>query len=132
MAFDLYATGQGDCGVRHAGGPVWTTLREPDAPYGPPKPYDGQTRSLLETDQKAAGIDSNDKNLKPNPDGSYTVWFGPKAPKGKEGNWVQTVPGRSYFVFARLYGPLERATLPLMRAVRCRGFDSRAVTARST
>ena len=69
--------------------------------------YDGQTRGLLETDQKAAGVDSNDKNVKANADGSYTVWFGPKAPQGHEGNWVQTMPGKSYFVFLRLYGPLE-------------------------
>ena len=69
--------------------------------------YDGQTRSLLETDQKLAGVDSNDKNMKANADGSYTIWFGPKAPKGHEGNWVQTMPKKSYFVFLRLYGPLE-------------------------
>ncbi len=69
--------------------------------------YDGQTRSLLETDQKSAGIDSNNKNMKPNADGSYTVYFAPKPPEGKEDNWVQTMPGKSYFVFLRLYGPLE-------------------------
>lgn len=69
--------------------------------------YDGQTRSLLETDQKTAGLDSNSKDLKANSDGSYTVYFGPSAPAGNEGNWVQTRPGKSYFVFLRLYGPLE-------------------------
>lgn len=69
--------------------------------------YDGQTRSLLETDQKTAGIDSNNKNMKANADGSYTVYFGPKAPEGQAGNWVQTMPDKSYFVFLRLYGPLE-------------------------
>jgi hypothetical protein len=69
--------------------------------------YDGQTRSLLETDQKNAGIDSNNKNVKANSDGSYTIYFGPKAPQGKEDNWVQTMPEKSYFVFMRLYGPLQ-------------------------
>ena len=69
--------------------------------------YDGQTRSLLETDQKSAGIDSNDPALRANPDGSYTVWFGPAAPEGKQGNWVQTTPGKSYFAWLRLYGPLQ-------------------------
>ena len=29
------------------------------------------------------------------------------APAGKEKNWVQTVPGRSWNVILRLYGPLE-------------------------
>lgn len=69
--------------------------------------YDCQTRSLLETDQRSAGIDSNNPNLKANGDGSYTVYFGPQAPAGHEDNWVQTMPGKSYFVFMRLYGPLE-------------------------
>jgi len=69
--------------------------------------YDSQTRSLLETDQKKAGLDSLDPDVKPNADGSYTIWFGPSAPEGHESNWVQTMPGKSYFVFMRLYGPLE-------------------------
>ena len=69
--------------------------------------YDNQTRSMLETDQKAAGIDSNSPGLVANPDGSYTVWFGPKAPEGKEGNWVQTMPGKGWNTLLRLYGPLE-------------------------
>ena len=45
--------------------------------------------------------------MKANKDGSYTIHFGPKAPQGHEGNWVQTMPNKSYFVFLRLYGPLE-------------------------
>ncbi len=69
--------------------------------------YSGQHRSMLETDQQAAGVDSNRPNIKSNEDGSYTVWFGPKAPKGHEGNWVQTVPGKSFNSILRLYGPLE-------------------------
>ena len=69
--------------------------------------YDGQTRSMLETDQKLAGIDSNQKSMKSNADGSYTVWFGPKAPAGQEGNWVQTWPGKSWQVILRLYAPLQ-------------------------
>jgi len=69
--------------------------------------YDTQTRSLLETDQKFAGVDSKSPDLKPNKDKSYTVYFGPKAPKGKEGNWVQTMPGKAWSVVLRLYGPLK-------------------------
>lgn len=69
--------------------------------------YSGQHRSILETDQKLGGLDSLNPDIKPNPDGSYTIWFGPKAPRGDEGNWVQTMPGKSYFVFMRLYGPLD-------------------------
>ena len=69
--------------------------------------YDNQTRSVLETDQKSAGVDSNSPDIKANADGSYTVWFGPTPPPGKEGNWVQTMPGKSYNALLRLYGPLQ-------------------------
>ena len=69
--------------------------------------YDDPTRSLLPTDQKLAGLDSTLPGVKKNPDGSVTVSFGPHAPAGKEGNWVQTWPGKGYSVVLRLYGPLE-------------------------
>jgi hypothetical protein len=69
--------------------------------------YDNQTRSLLPTDQKSAGLDSNVPGLKKNADGGATIWFGPKAPAGNEANWVQTMPGKGYNVILRLYGPLE-------------------------
>ena len=69
--------------------------------------YSPQHRSMLETDQKLAGLDSNNPSVKPNKDGSYTIWFGPKSPKGKEDNWVQTIQGKKYMVLFRLYGPLQ-------------------------
>lgn len=69
--------------------------------------YDGQTRSMLETDQKSAGIDSTQQGINPNADGSVTVWFGPKAPAGHESNWVQTMPGKGWNTLIRLYGPLQ-------------------------
>lgn len=69
--------------------------------------YSNQHRSMLETDQKLAGLDSNNPAIKPNEDGSYTVWFGPEAPMGHEGNWIQTMPNKGYSVLLRLYGPLQ-------------------------
>jgi hypothetical protein len=69
--------------------------------------YDNQTRSLLETDQKLAGVDSHHPGLKTNADGSVTIWFGPKPPAGQENNWVQTVAGKGWNMLLRLYGPLE-------------------------
>ncbi len=69
--------------------------------------YDNQTRSMLETDQREAGVDSLAPDLVANEDGSYTVWFGPEPPEGKEGNWVQTMPGKGWNTYFRLYGPLE-------------------------
>ena len=69
--------------------------------------YDNQTRSMLPTDQKLAGIDSGVPGLQLNPDAGATVWFGPSPPAGHEGNWVQTMPGKGYSVLIRLYAPLE-------------------------
>ncbi len=69
--------------------------------------YDNQTRSMLETDQVSAGLDSTFPTMKKNADGSATVYFGPKAPAGQEGNWVQTIPGKGWNVILRLYGPTE-------------------------
>jgi hypothetical protein len=69
--------------------------------------YDNQTRSMLQTDQKAPSVSSQDKGFKTNADGSVDVWFGPKAPAGFENNWVQTIPGKGWFMILRLYGPLE-------------------------
>jgi hypothetical protein len=69
--------------------------------------YDNQTRSMLQTDQKAPSVSSQDKGFKVNADGSVHVYFGPKAPAGFEKNWVQTIPGKGWFMILRLYGPLE-------------------------
>jgi len=67
--------------------------------------YDVQTRSMLQTDQRYPEITSAEKSVQKNTDGSYDVYFGPKAPKGKESNWIQTVPGRGWHMLFRLYGP---------------------------
>ena len=40
-------------------------------------------------------------------DGSYDVYFGPEAPAGKEGNWLQTISGKSWWLALRMYGPLQ-------------------------
>jgi hypothetical protein len=69
--------------------------------------YDTQTRSMLQTDQQAPSVSSQNTALKVNADGSVDVFFGPKAPAGMENNWVQTIPGKGWFMILRLYGPLE-------------------------
>lgn len=69
--------------------------------------YDNQTRSMLETDQVSAGIDGLNKDVTKNSEGSITVHFAPTAPKGAEGNWVQTIEGKGYNVIFRVYGPTE-------------------------
>ncbi|KRR11747.1 DUF1254 domain-containing protein [Bradyrhizobium valentinum] len=69
--------------------------------------YDNQTRSMLQTDQQSPAVGSLSKGLVTNPDGSVDVYFGPKAPAGKESNWAQTIPGKGWNTLLRLYGPLE-------------------------
>jgi hypothetical protein len=69
--------------------------------------YDNQTRSMLQTDQKWPAVSSQGKGTEVNSDGSVDVYFGPKAPVGKENNWVQTIPGKGWNVLFRLYGPLQ-------------------------
>ncbi len=69
--------------------------------------YDLQTRAMLQTDQRFPSIGSQDKGIVVNPDKSVDIYFGPKAPKGKENNWVQTVPGKNWWTILRLYGPLQ-------------------------
>ena len=69
--------------------------------------YDPQTRSELQTGQTFPSRNNKRDELIENADGSVTLYFGPEAPEGKESNWIQTVPGKGWFVLLRLYGPLE-------------------------
>jgi hypothetical protein len=69
--------------------------------------YDPQTRSELQTDEQFPSIGSQQQGIQKNADGSVDVYFGPKAPAGKESNWIQTVPGKNWNTVLRLYGPLE-------------------------
>jgi hypothetical protein len=69
--------------------------------------YDSQTRSLLQTDQKFPTIGSQTEGFKQNEDGSYDLFFSPNAPAGFENNWLQTIPGKSWIVILRVYGPLK-------------------------
>jgi hypothetical protein len=69
--------------------------------------YDPQTRSMLQTDQTFPSKQSQRDKLIANEDGSIDLYFGPKAPAGKEANWTQTVPGKGWFALLRLYSPTE-------------------------
>ena len=69
--------------------------------------YDTQTRSQLQTSQPFPTVGSQSKGIQQNADGSYDLYFAPQAPAGKEGNWLATVPGKSWFTILRMYGPLE-------------------------
>lgn len=69
--------------------------------------YDPQTRSELQTSQPFPSKNSKKDDLQINPDGSVDIYFSPSPPKGKQSNWIQTVPSKGWFVVLRLYGPLE-------------------------
>ena len=69
--------------------------------------YSNQTRSMIQTDQQFPSVSSQTKGVLVNQDGSVDVYFGPTSPKGKEKNWVQTIPGQTWNMLLRLYGPLE-------------------------
>src|SRR5262249_31752342 len=66
--------------------------------------YDRATHALIR-EVKRASRSSQSPDLQENADGSVDVYFGPKAPAGKESNWVPTRPGANFEVLFRLYGP---------------------------
>ncbi|MGI9522651.1 MAG: DUF1214 domain-containing protein [Hyphomicrobiaceae bacterium] len=66
--------------------------------------YDLESASYIRNIEKSS-IDSTMKEVKKNPDGSVTIYFGPKPEKGKENNWLRTDPKRRFFLIARFYGP---------------------------
>jgi len=50
-------------------------------------------------------LDSYNQSMKRNADGSVDIYFGPKAPEGKEANWIYTAPGKAFFPAMRFYDP---------------------------
>jgi hypothetical protein len=69
--------------------------------------YDTQTRAPFPSSQALPSVGSQTKGMKENRDGSYDIYFGPKAPKGFKNNWLETTPGKSWFIALRMYGPEE-------------------------
>ncbi|WP_313348732.1 DUF1254 domain-containing protein, partial [Paracoccus sp. (in: a-proteobacteria)] len=68
--------------------------------------YDLDTRALIQNTEKVADRSSR-MDLRRNDDGSVDLFVAPQAPEGWEQNWIPSVPGRSWFAYARLYGPTE-------------------------
>ena len=52
----------------------------------------------------SAGVSSLDKQLQTNADGTVDIYIEPKAPSGKEGNWIPTAKGAQYYMLFRFYG----------------------------
>ena len=79
----------------------------PNAPvsqYWSATVYDRATHSLIRK-MTRSGRGSQSPGLQKNADGSVDIYFGPKAPAGKEANWVPTDPKGQFEVLFRLYGP---------------------------
>lgn len=72
--------------------------------------YDARTRSEVVAEQGQAALRSLFEKLEP-ADGADSVdpYFGPVEPPGAEGRWIQTVPGRGWFTYFRIYGPEQAA-----------------------
>jgi hypothetical protein len=68
--------------------------------------YDSANRSMMATSQKFPAASSY-TGVEANQDGTIDIYFGPKAPAGKEKNWVKTDPAKGWTAIFRLYGPLE-------------------------
>ena len=66
--------------------------------------YDRETHALI-MNMKYSSRASTTPDLKKNSDGSVDIYFGAKAPAGKESNWVPTDPKRKFELLARFYGP---------------------------
>jgi hypothetical protein len=66
--------------------------------------YEAENASGLDNGQPFPSKGKLDKPAQ-NADGSTDMYIGPKAPEGKEGNWLATVPGRGFFAILRLYAP---------------------------
>jgi hypothetical protein len=65
--------------------------------------YDIETRCLIQNPAERADRSSRD-NLVRNEDGSIDLTF---APSEEGPNWIPTTPGKAWYAYFRLFGPLE-------------------------
>ena len=71
--------------------------------------YDSQTRSEVQTDQNKAALRSLFELKNVAADKPTDLYFGPTPPAGHEDRWINTVPGRGWFAYLRIYGPEQAA-----------------------
>jgi len=69
--------------------------------------YDALTNLIIHTDQPWPSVHSQSRKLVINQNGSIDVYFGPTALASEENNWIQTNPGKNWWMILRLYDPLE-------------------------
>jgi hypothetical protein len=66
--------------------------------------YDSETAAFI-WESPRVEVNSYDRRMQRNLDGSVDLHFGPKAPPSQESNWLQTAAGRTFFAIFRFYGP---------------------------
>jgi len=66
--------------------------------------YDNATGAFIRESPRVS-LCSFDETVEKNADGSVNIYLGPKAPAGKEANWIPTRAGAGFFLIFRLYGP---------------------------
>lgn len=66
------------------------------------RPYDNGG-----SDVRSANLDNTLEDLRYNDDGSVDLYIGPHAPAGYEQNFMKTVGDDGWFVYFRLYAPLQ-------------------------
>jgi len=96
-------------GQPYDGSKTYRLTVPPDVPieqYWSVTAYDRQTHALIKNMPRASRA-SNAAELQKNADGSVDIYFGPKAPIGRETNWVPTAPQRGFELMFRLYGPTK-------------------------
>ncbi|MFB7800939.1 DUF1214 domain-containing protein, partial [Isoptericola sp. NPDC056134] len=71
--------------------------------------YDAETRSQIQTDQDKAALRSLFELSDVDTSAPTRLHFGPEAPADTDGRWLQTLPGRGWFVYLRIYGPEQPA-----------------------
>ena len=89
------------------GGKTYRLTVPPNAPvklYWSATVYDRASHALIRH-QSRPSRSSQNVGLQKNADGSVDLYFGPKAPTGKEANWVPTRADGQFEVLFRLYGP---------------------------
>jgi hypothetical protein len=89
------------------GGSTYRLTVPPNAPvrqYWSATVYDRETHALVKSMSRAS-VASISPGLAKNADGSVDLYFSPKAPEGKDANWVPTDPAGKFELLFRLYGP---------------------------
>jgi hypothetical protein len=91
------------------GGKTYKLIVPANAPvkqYWSVTAYDRETHALIKGMPRARHS-SQLPELQKNSDGSIDIYIGPKAPDGKDANWLPTDPNRRFELMFRLYAPTE-------------------------